>query len=717
MVGMADGEVSQVALVYKGFASRDRGQIGLFAREPIATGRYICEYRGQVVLKAAYKEDPKNYYELLRTTRPHSHFYPDIDLCVDARRQGSEARFVRRSCEANMALKSIYVPGSADSLIHLGLFATRSVQPDEELTVGWEWDDGELPAVARMSASDAEDYLGRPEGRRMSKVWRQAFAGLTCACSDLQCSVRRLFAMLGVEETVSRPDSGTTIKRRVSRPHKIDTAGADGPEAGLSSPTAQSIRSSDSARAALGTHSRKGSVADLGASPESPLSNRGGNSSNGGANSDARSMLSVFSVQRASANDVNASRKSSVDATHGNIHSQRRAGGCEDGDDSSSDDDTGELHRSANGHSGNTFAMERVPSRNSSNHSTKSRSQSQSRKRKPSVHSSDVVGDKVARPASPMLGVECSKKQRSTSGSPVPRKVSSPGCSLPLKKLWMSQYLEKAEVLGGSGSQSALVSPVSDLDVCANTIPPSTESASIKLEREAEALMNDHDVEMREEMRETSEPPATAHPPTPLVNGEHLNEAPAPSLPAVKELSFENKAPEDDQTVVKSLPTDADAPTPIPTDTATLEPLHLGEEASMSLDVSSSGVASEELGRDQAKAVASDITEPVVDTSKAEEAAAPKAAPAKKQRLSLEEYNKRRRGNAAAPASSETEPREGDSEGVTTRPARDTMPLLSSSSASVVNGGASSLTPLSMTASPSPTLSGKPNLSGSAIVP
>ncbi|KAJ2814830.1 SET domain-containing protein 3, partial [Coemansia sp. 'formosensis'] len=179
MVGMADDEVLQVALVYKGFASRDRGQIGLFAREPIATGRYICEYRGQVVLKAAYKEDPKNYYELLRTTRPHSHFYPDIDLCVDARRQGSEARFVRRSCEANMALKSIYVPGSADSLIHLGLFATRSVQPDEELTVGWEWDDGELPAVARMSASDAEDYLGRPEGRRMSKVWRQAFAGLT----------------------------------------------------------------------------------------------------------------------------------------------------------------------------------------------------------------------------------------------------------------------------------------------------------------------------------------------------------------------------------------------------------------------------------------------------------------------------------------------------------------------------------------------------------
>ncbi|KAJ2864843.1 SET domain-containing protein 3 [Coemansia aciculifera] len=715
MVGMADDEVLQVAAVYKGFASRDRGQIGLFAREPIATGRYICEYRGQVVLKAAYKEDPKNYYELLRTTRPHSHFYPDIDLCVDARRQGSEARFVRRSCEANMALKSIYVPGSADSLIHLGLFTTRGVQADEELTVGWEWDDGELPAVARMSASDAEDYLGRPEGRRMSKVWRQAFAGITCACGDLQCNVRRLFAMLGVEETVSRPDSGTVIKRRASRPHKIDTSGADGPDADLSSPTAQSLRSPDSARAALGIHSRKGSVADLGASPESPLANRG-SSYNGGTNGDARSMLSVFSVQRASSSDCSAARKNSVDGTHGNVHQQQRAGGCEEGS-SDDDDDSGGQHRPANGHSGSSLAMERVPSRNSSNHSAKSRSQS--RKRKPSVHTSEVVGDKSVRPASPMFGVESGKRQRSTSGSPVPRNVSSPGCSLPLKKLWMSQYLEKVEVLGSSsgGSQSVLVSPVADLDVCANpkranTMPSSSaESVCTKLERETEALASDHDVEMREEKREASEPLVIARQPPPLPNFEHTSEAAAPVLAAVKELSFEDDVAGDDQAVVKSLPTDADAPTPTPTDAATLLEAPLAGGAS--LDASSSGLAGEGLGRAQAEplAAADERKADVAAAAAAPAAAAPKAAPVKKQRLSLEEYNKRRRGNAAAPASGETEAREGDGEGAATRPARDT-----DSSAGVVNGGSSTLTPLSMTASPSPTLSGKPS-SGSAIVP
>ncbi|KAJ2898522.1 SET domain-containing protein 3 [Coemansia aciculifera] len=607
MVAMADDEISQTAAVYRGFASRDRGQIGLFAREAIASGRYICEYRGQVQLKAAYKEDPKNYYELLRTTRRHSHFYPDIDLCVDARRQGSDARFVRRSCEANVALRSIYVPGSGDSLIHLGLFTTRSVQPDEELTVSWEWDDGELPAVARMSASDAEDYLGRPEGRRMSKVWRQAFGGITCACADLQCNVRRLFAMLGVEETVARPDSGAAIKRRPSRPHKIDT---DGVDAGLPSPTAQSVRSPDSARAGLGSHSRKGSMADLGASPDSPLASRG---TNGASNGDTRSMLSVFSAQRAGEwEEADCGSSSDVDA----------------------DDDESSAHkRPINGHRGSNAAPERLPRRNSSNNSGSGKA----RKRKSSIQTIDVP--------SSVFGVEGSKKQRSTSGSPVSRKVSSPGCSLPLKKLWMSQYLEKAEVRSND-FQSALLSPPV-----------------------ADALVSERDVEMSEVKpfeREASRPLDMARSPSPLLKAEPIvNKAPVASLATVKELSIEDASPEEDQALVRSLPTDSNAPTPTPTDAVTLleQSLSSGttddaQAEAVSLDAPDSVLTS--------LAPSSTQVEPKQGASTSEPVAiaVAKPAPVKKQRLSLEEYNKRRRGNTATPASADSEAKEGDSAGV-----------------------------------------------------
>ncbi|KAJ1895230.1 SET domain-containing protein 3, partial [Coemansia sp. IMI 209127] len=254
-------DIDNPSPVYKALVGKERCQMGLFSGRRIERHRYVCEYKGQVLLKAAYKEDPKNYYELLRTTSPYSHFHPGIDICVDARRQGSEARFVRRSCSANVVLKSMYIPGSANPLVYLGLFAQRDVEPDEELTLGWEWEDGELPALARMSPSDAEDYLGRPEGRRLSKVWRQAFAGVSCACPDQQCEVRRLFALLNVEELSVKPDIGGPLKRRTSRTTRPDSIAADLVNQDPPSPSSSNVQSLDDHTPIRGSHSRKGSAA------------------------------------------------------------------------------------------------------------------------------------------------------------------------------------------------------------------------------------------------------------------------------------------------------------------------------------------------------------------------------------------------------------------------------------------------------------------------
>ncbi|KAJ2782462.1 SET domain-containing protein 3 [Coemansia javaensis] len=222
-------QLERAAQTHRGAAGRDHAQAGLFAGEAVRAHGFICEYRGQVVLKAAYKEDPKNYYGLLRTTRPFSQFHRDIDLCVDARRHGSEARFVRRSCQANAELKSMYVAdgagaGASDAAILLGLFATRDIAPGEEVTVAWAWEDGQPPAVAAMEPADAEDYLGRPEGRRMSKVWRQVFGGTGCACADAACAVRRLFAMLGVEESLPPAEPGPAAAAARRRPSRASPA-------------------------------------------------------------------------------------------------------------------------------------------------------------------------------------------------------------------------------------------------------------------------------------------------------------------------------------------------------------------------------------------------------------------------------------------------------------------------------------------------------------
>ncbi|KAJ2365376.1 SET domain-containing protein 3, partial [Coemansia sp. RSA 2610] len=503
MVPVASDALSSPTSVYRGLAGKHRGQIGLYAREAIGRDRYICEYRGQVVLKAAYKEDPKNYYELLRTTRPYSQFHQEVDLCVDARRQGSEARFVRRSCTANVVLRSMYVVGSDDALIHLGLFAARDIEADEELTVSWEWDDGELPAVASMSPSDAEDYLGRPEGRRMSKVWRQVFGGMACACPDADCDVRKLFAMLGVEESTLKADPTSTLKRRASRPNKISTGAPDEADPDGSPPPA---RSPDGTGPLRGTHSRKGSSAGPQDGSRSPSAARG----SGGAVVSTNSLRDALSVSTGRQPNISTSRQSSAESVRAGVH-QRQQG------------EEGSSSRSTNGQSG-----------------------PRSRKRKPSTNL-DGAGNGRNAPGSASAS-DCesngSKKPRSVSGSLGQRQQGLGSNDLPQKKLWISRYLEDIERQAKASSEetTAPTAPIAAEPAAVPTVPaPLADPAANGPKLEGDELRQQPGAEPQEvDVASTATPADNASMQSPKA------------------------AMEVERGVVKTEPTDANAPTPSP---------------------------------------------------------------------------------------------------------------------------------------------------------
>ncbi|PKC13565.1 SET domain-containing protein, partial [Rhizophagus irregularis] len=84
---------------------------GLFAETNISPGLFIVEFKGEVCLKSDYKANESNQYSLLGVTQPFVLFYPVLNLCVDARRVGTEARFIRRSCHPNAETRTIVVPG------------------------------------------------------------------------------------------------------------------------------------------------------------------------------------------------------------------------------------------------------------------------------------------------------------------------------------------------------------------------------------------------------------------------------------------------------------------------------------------------------------------------------------------------------------------------------------------------------------------------------
>ncbi|KAJ1734460.1 SET domain-containing protein 3 [Coemansia biformis] len=586
VVAINRAELDSPAQTYRALGGKEHGQVGLFVNERIRAHGFICEYRGQVVLKAAYKEDPKNYYELLRTTRPYSHFHREIDLCVDARRQGSEARFARRSCEANAVLKSMYVSADsgaeADASILLGLFAMRGIEAGDELTVGWEWEDGELPAVAAMSPSDAEDYLGRPEGRRMSKVWRQVFGGMACACQNPSCDVRRLFAMLGVEESLAPPHTRADpgLGRRPSRPHRAE----DADHCGASPVSARSPGAH--------SHSRKSSVSGVHDGPKSPTQSR------------ARDVLSVQSGTRLES--APASRQSSMDAS---LAAARQRLPNNDIPRDGDGDGDGDSNNSGNDNS------------NGSSHA------SESRKRKPRTQPAAPAISRSAHSGSSESDCDDdnSKKQCTARGT---------HCSdMPLKKLWISRYLERADVHPGSG----LETNKRDVDERSAGERDVDKSDAIKKDVGEQDVGEQNAGEQTAGARDAVRPESRA------------NSARPQSVPPAEAREESGRA------IVKSAPTDADAPTPSPSSSPSLpgdaHPVDAKETPAsraadepateaVSLTVDTGAGPNGSLGGDDKHGAA------------ASEAAAASSAgpptPAKKQRLSLEEYNKRRRGHNTA---------------------------------------------------------------------
>lgn len=157
---------------------------GLFAEASIPAGAFISELRGEIYSADTYRNNPINQYAALGATKPHVHLLPPpLNLAIDARRFGNEARFARYSCHPNAVLRPILFdptgqpsarshassraqsPAPSFTLsalprkhadtppaesrsdepqLFFGLFALTDIPRTHEITVGWEWDDAHI---------------------------------------------------------------------------------------------------------------------------------------------------------------------------------------------------------------------------------------------------------------------------------------------------------------------------------------------------------------------------------------------------------------------------------------------------------------------------------------------------------------------------------------------------------------------------------------------
>src|SRR5271156_3565088 len=114
---------------------------GIFADEPMTENDLITDFTGYIGLQGDYKNDPINQYSTLQRPKQFVLFSPPntLDLYVDARLYGNDARYVRRSCFPNARVALVFIPNGPERGIHFGLFSTRNIKTREEITIGHDW--------------------------------------------------------------------------------------------------------------------------------------------------------------------------------------------------------------------------------------------------------------------------------------------------------------------------------------------------------------------------------------------------------------------------------------------------------------------------------------------------------------------------------------------------------------------------------------------------
>ncbi|PWW74034.1 hypothetical protein C7212DRAFT_346656 [Tuber magnatum] len=178
-------------------------------------GDLITIYKGEVGFQDSYRKDRANQYSSWGHPKPYVLFHPNLPIYVDARRYGSEARFVRRSCRPNLALQTIVVDHSE---MCFGLFANQPLKPGAELTVGWDWN-GALES--RQFVKEGFDvYRLSSEHLRELAVWIQQLTHKMgdCAClGGKECLVNQIRKMTDGETVTGKTPNGNGSSRKQRR--------------------------------------------------------------------------------------------------------------------------------------------------------------------------------------------------------------------------------------------------------------------------------------------------------------------------------------------------------------------------------------------------------------------------------------------------------------------------------------------------------------------
>ncbi|KAF7800200.1 hypothetical protein EIP86_011447 [Pleurotus ostreatoroseus] len=182
--------------------------------QAVRSASLIAPFAATVMPSAAYLADPLNAYAHLGLPKPFVHLMgPPLDVALDARLAGNGTRFVRSGCRPNAVLRPVLChpreggkkangkenrDGDAEDSLAFGVFALRDLRANEEVVLGWEWDDGSvihhLPALIDSPHLFAPGHIAHFRHQMTSMLHALASTFTTCACGARarDCALTRL---------------------------------------------------------------------------------------------------------------------------------------------------------------------------------------------------------------------------------------------------------------------------------------------------------------------------------------------------------------------------------------------------------------------------------------------------------------------------------------------------------------------------------------------
>ena len=149
----------------------------------------VAELKGKIGHMQRYIQDPANRWDYLRHPAPFVFFHPKLPIYIDTRSEGTTCRYLRRSCDPNLSMKTFLENGSE---YHFCFVAKQDLDAGSELTIGWVLDEHIRNYFSSRSHEDIkiegdldEEYVADWVGKVLAE-----FGGCACNSPD-RCALAK----------------------------------------------------------------------------------------------------------------------------------------------------------------------------------------------------------------------------------------------------------------------------------------------------------------------------------------------------------------------------------------------------------------------------------------------------------------------------------------------------------------------------------------------